>query len=680
MSIEKLNTDSSPGPDGLTSKFYIFFSRELVPFLEVVYNQIYADKQLPAEHQMSYITLLPKDSGSLLFPKNYRPISLLNTEYKILTTTLANRLSPHMKTLIHPDQTCAIKDRSIFTHGHFIRDFITHTNKTHSHNCILSVDQAKAYDRVAHDWLNKVIKKCNLGSFYEHWIQIICKNAKSKIIVNNTLTDTVEIGRGVRQGDPLSGILYILTIEPLLNCIRADNNIPSICLPGDKQRKLAGYADDTNFFLEKHSSVDIIIDHFQLFTKASGSKINVDKTQALALGSWKKHNFNSRNKIRYVDDIKILGFYFTKNPETCGKSNWEKALKAAENTLERFFIKTTSIFGRAVIVNALIEPQFIYPLQVFDPPKRIFQKYNLLIRPFILKGSNHHIKQKILFLPKHRGGVNLHNLELKHTSMRMKRVHTFLNNPDIDEMSRMYYHLSYHAKKHVHFNNNRPHCLYKLPTFYENCKCIYDHHNDIITKMTPIHYYDKLIDKSATNIDVDIPRLELPFTSKHIFPILHDTQKTSPIQKQITYRLIHSITGTTNHKNKFRTKKIHCTICRKLPETEYHLFTSCPSLSPLRIQLIRLLRLPHNTLHNRTQVLHRAILLNIYPFNNKAQSNIRNITLAHYRETIWNIRNSTKWDNKDFTQDTIVNIFTYKLKFHLKRYTTLHDWEQFYNT
>ena len=91
-----------------------------------------------------------------------------------------------------------------------------------------SVDQAKAYDRVAHDWLDKVIHKCNLGSFYENWIKIICKDAKSKIIINNTLTDTVDIERGVRQGDPLSGILYILTIEPLLNCIRADINIPSI--------------------------------------------------------------------------------------------------------------------------------------------------------------------------------------------------------------------------------------------------------------------------------------------------------------------------------------------------------------------------------------------------------------------------------------------------------------------
>ena len=193
-----------------------------------------------------------------------------------------------------------------------------------------------------------------------------------------------------------------------------------------------------------------------------------------------------------------------------------------------------------------------------------------------------------------------------------------------------------------------------------------------------VNFYDTLIRKSIPNIDLDIPRLELPFTAKHIFPILHETHKTSPIQKQITYRLIHSITGTTNHKNKFRTKKIHCTICKTIPETEHHLYTSCPSLSSLRIELIRLLRLPHNTLHDRVQILHRAILLNIYPFKNKAQSIIRNITLAHYRETIWNIRNSTKWDNKTFSNDTIVNIFKHKLKIHLQKHTTLKEWELFY--
>ena len=219
--------------------------------------------------------------------------------------------------------------------------------------------------------------------------------------------------------------------------------------------------------------------------------------------------------------------------------------------------------------------------------------------------------------------------------------------------------------------------MYKLPNFYLNCKHVYNcHRNTLITK-SPLQCYNTIVEKMIDNVDNYIPRLVLPFTSKHIFPILHNTKKTTPIQKQITFRLIHAITGTTNFKNKFRTKKINCTICNIQPETEQHLFTSCPSLSPLRIELIRLLRLPHNTLHNRVDLLHRAILLNIYPFNNKAQSDIRNIVLANYRETIWNIRNSTKWDKKVYSPENIANIFKHKLKLHLKHQTTLNDWEQF---
>ena len=250
-------------------------------------------------------------------------------------------------------------------------------------------------------------------------------------------------------------------------------------------------------------------------------------------------------------------------------------------------------------------------------------------------------------------------------------------------MSILHYYLSFHFKKIVNFDNSKPHCMYELPSFYSNCKNVYSQCFDIINDKPHTQFYNSLISNSIKNINNDIPRLEPPFTAKHIFPILHNTKKTTPTQKQITFRLIHGITGTTNHQNKFKSskqKKVNCTICKSLPETENHLFTTCPSLSPLRIELIRLLRLPHNTLHNRTQLLHRAIFLNIYPFNNKAQSDIRNIVLAHYRETIWQIRNSTKWDNKSFSQQTIVKIFKTKLKLHLEKYTTQQDWELFYSS
>ena len=179
--INCLNSDSSPGPDGLTSKFYKHFVKEISPFLEYFYKHIFINQTLPNSHKMSFITLIPKDSGSLLDIKNYRPISLLNTEYKILTSMLSKRLSIIMPTIIHTDQTSSIKSRNIAEHLHFIRDLITHSQITNSHNCILSIDQEKAFDRVSHDWLRKIICKYNFGDFFLGWFNILYTDVFFKI-------------------------------------------------------------------------------------------------------------------------------------------------------------------------------------------------------------------------------------------------------------------------------------------------------------------------------------------------------------------------------------------------------------------------------------------------------------------------------------------------------------------
>ena len=216
VSIHNLNTNSSPGPDGLTSQFYLFFSEELLPYLNLVYSAIFFNNRLPKNHTNSFITLLPKDSGSLLYMKNYRPISLLNTEYKILTSALARKLSPFLSKLIHSDQTCSIKNRNILDHCHFIKDLIAYANNKQLHTCILSIDQAKAFDRVSHDWLKKVLIKCNLGNNFVRWFSILYKDAQSQLIINKHFSNPFKIERGVRQGDPLSPLLYILSLEPLL--------------------------------------------------------------------------------------------------------------------------------------------------------------------------------------------------------------------------------------------------------------------------------------------------------------------------------------------------------------------------------------------------------------------------------------------------------------------------------
>ena len=129
------------------------------------------------------------------------------------------------------------------------------------------VDQAKAFDRVSHDWLDKVIVTSYLEMFARNLISILYSEAKSKLLIDHTLSDTIYIQRGVRQGDPLSPILYILSIEPLLTCIRSDTDIPAVFRPGGMERKLVGYADNAKKFINK-TSIPRIVFFFFFFYKS----------------------------------------------------------------------------------------------------------------------------------------------------------------------------------------------------------------------------------------------------------------------------------------------------------------------------------------------------------------------------------------------------------------------------
>ena len=671
-SIKDLNSDSSPGPDGLTSNFYKYFCKEISIYLERFYLDIFKNKYLPESHKMSFITLLSKDCGSPLDPKNYRPISLLNTEYKILTSMLSKRLSLVMPKIIHSDQVCSIKSRNISDHLHFIRDLISYSQATNYHCCILSIDQSKAFDSVSHDWLRKVISQYNLGDFILGWFNILYTDVKSKIIINNTLTGEIAIGRGVRQGDPLSPLLYILCIEPLLEKIRCDIKIPPVIIPGGHERKIAGYADDANFFLTRHSSINLTMNHFNDFSHASGSTVNFDKTKILALGSWKKYKININFDLQYVDVLRILGLFFTRNIFTCGLKNWEMALKEIELSLNRFYYKKTSIFGRAVIINTKMEPKLLYPLHIFDPPTFVFKKYNQLIRAFIFKGTISTIKQSTLFLPKEKGGIGLHSLELKHIAFRMKSIYKFIH--DAHKYPFLYYYFSFSCRKYIDFDNKRPHYTLSLPMYYATCKKVLDKYDKILLDKKPQQYYKALIDKHSNRIDMDIKRLHFSNRTEQIFPNLHKTKKTTPMQKQIAYRLIFNFTPTSEGEAKKRNKKIPCTLCNLHQETEEHIFYSCPKLETLKLKLIELLRQPHNTLHDP----YKAIFLNIYVHSNKITAEIRNIVLAVYRETVWLARIRSKFNNRRFTRDSLTNTFMAKLRKQLDTHVSLEDWEEYY--
>ena len=220
----------TPGPDGLPKEFYAKFWDILSPHLLDLYNFSF-EFGCFSESMQSSITRLIYKKGERKSLKNWRPISLLNVDYKIASKALANRLLKVLPRIIHSNQTCSVPGRTIFENLFLLRDTLDHIERTNETGILVSLDQEKAFDRLDRSFLTNVLHRFGFGPDFSRWINTLYSNASMKVIVNGYLTESIPLERGVRQGDSLSPLLYILCAEVLANSIRRDPGIRGFLLP-----------------------------------------------------------------------------------------------------------------------------------------------------------------------------------------------------------------------------------------------------------------------------------------------------------------------------------------------------------------------------------------------------------------------------------------------------------------
>ena len=251
-SVKSLSLSKSPGPDGLTLEFYLKFWDLLSPLLVRVFDECFSDACLPDSMKTSATRLVYKKKGDVKNLKNWRPISLLNVDYKICSKAITMRLSKVLDSIIDPDQTCAVPGRTITHNVALLRDVLDYIERTDETGILVSLDQEKAFDRVNRTFLMNVLKRFGFGPDFLKWITTFYSGANMRIILNDWLTDPIPLQRGVRQGDPLSPLLYVICVEVLACQVRNSPYIRGFLLPGAKglQFKVRQYADDTTSFLK----------------------------------------------------------------------------------------------------------------------------------------------------------------------------------------------------------------------------------------------------------------------------------------------------------------------------------------------------------------------------------------------------------------------------------------------
>ena len=218
--LSKFQNNKTPGSDGFTIEFYRYFWDLLGQFMVESFNYTYEHGHLSISQRLGIISLLPKKNKNLEYLKNWRPLSLLNNDYKIATKAIATRMEKVLPKIIHSSQTSYAKGRYIRESIRTISDVMSFTKAQNIPSFAVFLDFEKAFDSIEWNYLQKCLETFNFGQQLRQWINVIYSDISSRVLNNGDATSQFNLGRGVRQGCPLSGILFVIGIEILGNAIR----------------------------------------------------------------------------------------------------------------------------------------------------------------------------------------------------------------------------------------------------------------------------------------------------------------------------------------------------------------------------------------------------------------------------------------------------------------------------
>ena len=167
--LQGMPRGKTPGSDGFPMEFFLTFWQSLGADLVRVLNVAYETGQLSTSQRRGLIIVLYKKNDRLE-TKNWRPISLLNVDYKIATRAISGRLLTVLSTIIGPDQTCGVRGRTISSNLFLIRDLLEYVEREEIPLALLSLDQEKAFDRVDWGFLRRTLETFNFGPTFLRWI------------------------------------------------------------------------------------------------------------------------------------------------------------------------------------------------------------------------------------------------------------------------------------------------------------------------------------------------------------------------------------------------------------------------------------------------------------------------------------------------------------------------------
>lgn len=411
--LKKMQNNKSPGTSGFSADFFKVFWGQLGSFVVRAINYGFSQGELSITQQQGLIVCIPKENKPRNFLKNWRPITLLNTVYKIASGSIANRIKTVLDKLIHKDQSGFITGRFIGENIRLIYDLLHFTEEHNIPGLLLLIDFEKAFDSVSWSFIDKVLKLFNFGPFIRNWIKVMYKNATSAVTQCGVLSPFFKLGRGCRQGDPISPYLFILCAEILSIRIRKNRNINGIKI-GDEELKISQFADDTSMILDgTETSLSETLNELSGFENMSGLKINFSKTQVVWIGlkKYSTDSIKTRWKLSWgATQFKLLGITFDVDLSKMVQLNYTDRIHKMKNKISNWDKRALTPLGKITVIKSLLLPMITHLiLSLPNPEFNMIKDINNMFYDFLWHGRAK-IKQSVVVKQYFEGGLKMINL------------------------------------------------------------------------------------------------------------------------------------------------------------------------------------------------------------------------------------------------------------------------------
>ena len=247
---------------------------------------------------------------------------------------------------------------------------------------------------------------------------------------NGHASEPFFLERGVRQGCPLSGILFIIAIELLAQQIRRSEMIKGIEIAnkGSQEVKLSQYADDTTVLLRDSESVVHLFELLSLFERCSGLKINESKSELLWLGSW-RHRKDKFLDLQLSDvPVYALGVHFSYDHDAVLRKNFWDKLTSLKKLFNIWSQRDISVYGKINLVKSLALSKLVFICSVMETPKHFVNEVNKIVLDFIWNHKPPKIKFSTLIKPKKEGGLEMKDFSLFNKALKLNWVKRLCSN------------------------------------------------------------------------------------------------------------------------------------------------------------------------------------------------------------------------------------------------------------